>query len=472
MDLLECSICSLNFNNSSRRPRNLPCGHCFCSPCLDRIISKGSKTCPTCRQNHNAKDAASLGINFILEDLAQKLILSSCAPVVTTEVDDATAGVCPKHIHNQLYFTCTTHNVKICHSCAVLDHPSTSCKLISFPEEIKLYKENTLQELKTKIKRVEDSLNSLTVYKKLSENEIQRCKDRIKKLLSDISKKEEKNKETSGAIVALIERRTSLQSVTDELNSTSCVQDIKRVSQSAREIMSKEDSQIENVEATFGKDMKTPMETMFNILYKGDIINVVSSIKGETRASQLYMDEEYRVHMGSLEKMKFMNPNAAKLSIDEVRPLIFTHNLAYITLSVHEEVLGTVYFKIRHEVPHGRQFMTLVLGSQGSSFKGAKFSGRNSNSITLTTSSKEAVTDGLGIGWGEKLEIIVSGMLIPMNDNDASFSIVTKPLLTTKYHTCFGEVESGMDVILEASSQQYNINDVMICKSGVILEVS
>lgn len=44
---LQCSICSLVFNN----PMRLDCGHTFCYKCIVNLVSKYHKLCPICRVN-------------------------------------------------------------------------------------------------------------------------------------------------------------------------------------------------------------------------------------------------------------------------------------------------------------------------------------------------------------------------------------------------------------------------------------
>lgn len=65
---LECKVC-LESYDLNHRPRTLPCGHPLCSPCITQIIKDEEITCPTCRQKHQATDAAQFNINFGMEEL-------------------------------------------------------------------------------------------------------------------------------------------------------------------------------------------------------------------------------------------------------------------------------------------------------------------------------------------------------------------------------------------------------------------
>ena len=45
----ECSICFEHYNDQSKCPRLLSCGHSFCSSCLERLLHCNTIDCPTCR---------------------------------------------------------------------------------------------------------------------------------------------------------------------------------------------------------------------------------------------------------------------------------------------------------------------------------------------------------------------------------------------------------------------------------------
>lgn len=65
-DLLQCSICCINYNHQDRTPRQLPCQHILCSLCLPFMVKKRNADdnrqlnlrpaefieCPICKQEH------------------------------------------------------------------------------------------------------------------------------------------------------------------------------------------------------------------------------------------------------------------------------------------------------------------------------------------------------------------------------------------------------------------------------------
>ena len=59
MDKYECSICDSVFDSASHRPRSLPCGHGFCTQCIEACIRRGNKFCPVCKRERDAHAKAN-----------------------------------------------------------------------------------------------------------------------------------------------------------------------------------------------------------------------------------------------------------------------------------------------------------------------------------------------------------------------------------------------------------------------------
>ncbi|XP_069191095.1 uncharacterized protein [Procambarus clarkii] len=69
----ECSVCFNNYDDTLLRPRNLPCGHSFCTQCIDNAIKNDQLTCPSCRAQHAATAATQFPIGYGMEALIRKL---------------------------------------------------------------------------------------------------------------------------------------------------------------------------------------------------------------------------------------------------------------------------------------------------------------------------------------------------------------------------------------------------------------
>ncbi|CAL4067128.1 unnamed protein product, partial [Meganyctiphanes norvegica] len=66
-----CSICLEEFNSTSHRPKNLPCSHNLCTPCLEDCFASGIKTCAVCRKPIGAISIDEIPFNTDLEKLLQ-----------------------------------------------------------------------------------------------------------------------------------------------------------------------------------------------------------------------------------------------------------------------------------------------------------------------------------------------------------------------------------------------------------------
>ncbi|XP_069193556.1 uncharacterized protein [Procambarus clarkii] len=69
----ECSVCYNDYDDNQLRPRTLPCGHTFCSQCIDNAIENGQLTCPSCRAEHAATAATQFPISYGMEAFVRKL---------------------------------------------------------------------------------------------------------------------------------------------------------------------------------------------------------------------------------------------------------------------------------------------------------------------------------------------------------------------------------------------------------------
>ncbi|XP_069181899.1 uncharacterized protein [Procambarus clarkii] len=78
----ECSVC-FNHYDDLLRPQCLPCGHTFCSQCIDKGIANVQLTCPACCTQHSATTAAQFPINYDMEALIRKHKSTQVEPLQT-----------------------------------------------------------------------------------------------------------------------------------------------------------------------------------------------------------------------------------------------------------------------------------------------------------------------------------------------------------------------------------------------------
>ncbi|XP_042864584.1 uncharacterized protein LOC122248556 isoform X2 [Penaeus japonicus] len=76
---MECKVCLEIYDESQRRPHNLPCGHTFCTICIEDMLQNSSLTCPRCRAKHIASDRSSFPVAYDLEEVLSKRESSTSA---------------------------------------------------------------------------------------------------------------------------------------------------------------------------------------------------------------------------------------------------------------------------------------------------------------------------------------------------------------------------------------------------------
>lgn len=69
----ECPVCISSFDDVLQRPRNLPCGHTFCTSCINGLKQLGHVTCPNCRVVHTVPEVGQFPISYITEDFIRRL---------------------------------------------------------------------------------------------------------------------------------------------------------------------------------------------------------------------------------------------------------------------------------------------------------------------------------------------------------------------------------------------------------------
>ncbi|XP_045581217.1 E3 ubiquitin-protein ligase TRIM21 isoform X2 [Procambarus clarkii] len=174
----DCKVCFMRFDTEVRRPRMLvSCGHSFCSICITNMIKDNSTIlCPSCRTEQALTEAEQLPINFALLELVDS-DNSSSESVVTdqhlrTSIDPLirapvlNAGHCEDHGQYKL-FQCTTCAEYICHVCTVVDHPSSTCTVISIKKSVddsKMLHTNSISTDINKCKEVTDHLENYDAY--------------------------------------------------------------------------------------------------------------------------------------------------------------------------------------------------------------------------------------------------------------------------------------------------------------------
>ncbi|KAG0703830.1 Tripartite motif-containing protein 65 [Chionoecetes opilio] len=89
--VMDCPVCLTVFDEIARRPRTLPCGHTFCTPCVNDLKKQSQVTCPKCRVDHPVPEAGQFPITYAFEDLLRRMRSSTslASPPPSAEKDTA-----------------------------------------------------------------------------------------------------------------------------------------------------------------------------------------------------------------------------------------------------------------------------------------------------------------------------------------------------------------------------------------------
>ncbi|KAG0713632.1 RING finger protein nhl-1 [Chionoecetes opilio] len=75
----DCPMCLTVFDEMVQRPRTLPCGHTFCTPCVNGLMVQGQVTCHNCHAVHAVPEAGKFPISYTIENLLRRLRRTSLA---------------------------------------------------------------------------------------------------------------------------------------------------------------------------------------------------------------------------------------------------------------------------------------------------------------------------------------------------------------------------------------------------------
>ncbi|CAL4199293.1 unnamed protein product, partial [Meganyctiphanes norvegica] len=472
IDKSECSICNNTFDGAARRPRALPCGHGFCTQCLEAYIQTGRKTCPTCRVEHGASSATDLPVCFILEELLHKASITASQKHEPESVhEEDIAEMCPKHKGIPLYFYCKTQLVKVCHSCTVLDHPPSSCKLISLDDQIKEKKQiqietvhnhkqaliNAKRDLKSLYQRNIVYLTEQKNTKQDLEKEVSLLLSKIEQINQEILVKEKSQEQIDNAIQSCEEKEKSFEYMENRLKSATCCHDIDNVGRMTTAVI----IQSQKWEETLRKKLNMDKDVYAQVLGNGI-----------RRTSKVFI-EGSKMFIPNLSK-DVQPTSSARLIQEAELGLTSATTTVFMDLSAQGQCLGRIFIKVKGDRPHGQQFIMLILGSNGPTFKGAPFTYKDRKNIGMreyiTESGTKSTKSLLTTLVVEHPQKPLRGMLFSKWSQSGSFDIFTDIVRTWQFHGHFGDIISGIEVVDRAASSEFNITDVIISECGIIIE--
>lgn len=454
MERPECSICDNIFDSNDHRPRALPCGHGFCSLCIDTAIRRGDRKCAICRKEHGASSSTDLPVSFILEDFAHKLSVSSFQKHDSDLVEESNYGMCPKHKEIPLYFLCKTHSIKVCHSCAVIDHPPSSCQLISFEEEIKERKNVQIEAAKKQNQAIMNMERDLHILHQQNVGEIELLVTKIEKMNQEINEKKKSQENIKEAIRICQQKQKYFDISEKKLSSATSNQEIGIQCEQGK------------IDVLHSREWEEITKKELNI----EQLYVQVEMRGVLRSSRVF-EENGSVYILCLSRE--VPPNSSRLMKEEKLGLDSTTIKVFLDISEGGNTLGQVFISVFNNTYHGQYFIEMVLGINGLSIKGTNFIKRNTNFVQLEDymtedGSKEKIPF-TSYDENQKHTRPIKGMLSP---NGTSFIIWKNDGgrgRDSKWPYHFGTIDSGMNVIDTIASRNMGVTEIIISGCGIVL---
>lgn len=477
MNRLECQICNEKFDIFIRRARNLPCGHGFCSMCINECINKGSKYCPVCRKKYAATSANDLPVSFLFEGLLH----SSTNNASDSNEDEV--EMCTKHKKIPVYFYDRLHGIKVCHSCAILDHPPSKCNLISLEDymeekrnihiaNVKIQRQilmKTEQDFKSALTQNVNSLAAQQIKKHRLENVIEETLVEIDKIQNNIIKEEEYQGRLKSAIKDCQEKQNDCNIKEHNLKSATSNRKLDRECKDSTDAILK----CQKWEETQRKDLnvKTAMNIVkdIHLLNHQDIYAQVTK-NGVTRASKVIVESKL-AFIASLSKDTVAPSSAVLIKEAELGLTSYTTTIFLDLCSRGGSILGRIQFRVMTSRPSGKQFVMLALGTEGATYKGAYFHDKYNCCFGLrdyVTEDKAKASNSLVSMKQENYVKPVRGRVFLLGVGMGGFIIFTKDY-DKNYYGYLGDVVNGLEVMDRVASDEFPITEIMVSNSGIVL---
>lgn len=156
---MKCDVCLEKFDERSHKPRNLKCGHAFCSQCCTHLARPPVHnvewviTCPKCRKTTSTRGADDLPVNYpLLEMLKEDRGTTGTARVredrgsswdrgifgnrQKKEQTSPHGGMCLE-AQAEVAMHCAHCGLWLCKDCSLIDHKRPECVLVPCQDTLK-----------------------------------------------------------------------------------------------------------------------------------------------------------------------------------------------------------------------------------------------------------------------------------------------------------------------------------------------
>lgn len=211
--IMNCEVCDNPFNDSDKKPRNLLCGHAFCTQCVKCVIKHKALKCPKCRKPMHDVKLEDLPVNYpILSAIEARAEASTSSSTAQGSPHQKSSTRTPTESQNQINihtekrwsphggrcldvnagitFHCATCQLWLCEDCGKIDHTGPFCTLTPHHETLSQMIQSCKTEAGNVCRNLQLSKREIVTYG----DRLQACKA-IMESCMDCIKKEEKRLE-------------------------------------------------------------------------------------------------------------------------------------------------------------------------------------------------------------------------------------------------------------------------------------
>lgn len=501
----ECTICFGTYDEILLRPRSLPCGHAFCSQCIERAIKNGQVACPSCRAEHIATTATQFPINYGMEAFVRKL--ASVGTVSAKRSQDPPIGIGKK-------LRSLVQEQKSNISSLITSCEDTLCQLGEYRGQ--------LRDRKTRHHQLQDKLDGLVEQNKTTIELLEQedtsvvdmtakgedGKKRLQVMLGNLEKvytAHEVDTIADRADQCHVEVKEWLhecQDIFPDFNALHTSVKVQETIKEAQEIITPEagaatllvhprDSATNIMEKVWDITRGVPLEEITiehlrrmsepvkRLVVAGQVVAVEQKQDGCHFSKITLQDGELFLHP-LLRQALPIHARSIQHS-DIVNILDYSSTMAFLDLAWAGSTKGRVAIWLTPDTGLARQFVLLCMGLQGPTYTNTKFfevedkdqPGECMVGGDYETNDGEGGTSLLPDLGGEYRRSSRAGAVGswwgPEDHRSAQFYILTRDLPEGQWCSrVFGEVASGLDV-LRAATSHGNITEVTVVDCGIVL---
>lgn len=110
-EMMYC-MCALTYDDNTRQPFFLDCGHTFCKPCIEKTIKFLNSTCPTCREPFDGDRVFACSKNLNVLDFI----------AIQEKKAKSSARMCEVHTTKKIKYYCIQDKAFLCSKCVLSAH--------------------------------------------------------------------------------------------------------------------------------------------------------------------------------------------------------------------------------------------------------------------------------------------------------------------------------------------------------------